>query len=557
VGPLLIVIAGVALALVATGFMARHRRRGEERAFRDELLGAFGRPIHRERDLPRLGALFVARQADDATLPCLNERTWADLDMDLVFARLDRTASQVGAQVLYDRLRRPDEPSPGLDELCEALRRNPATRERVVTALMPMRPRHASYLCSLLWGSTPEQHRFAWAFVILGGLPVALVLLALLWPRMLILALAAVLVNLTLRLALRPVIDPHVPALRSLPAFIAVARRLAREADPVLCDVTRRIRPHLPALRFLQRGARWIISEPAADAIVMGPLAEAGATIQEYANLVLLRDVNAFHFAARRISANRQALREVFDAIGTLDVALALASSRAGAGERWTRPVVTAGRQLHARDLVHPVLLTPVPNDVVMDGRSWLVTGSNMSGKSTLLRTLGVNAVLARTLGTVLGTHWEGPAYTVRTCIGRGDSIESGKSYYLAEAEAIRDLLGASVDNQPHLFILDELYRGTNTVERIAAGRAVLEYLDHPPHLVLVATHDIELTHWLGERYVQFHFREQVVDGELTFDYRLKPGVSSTRNAIAWLEALGYPDEVVRVAEDTVERPSV
>jgi DNA mismatch repair ATPase MutS len=145
----------------------------------------------------------------------------------------------------------------------------------------------------------------------------------------------------------------------------------------------------------------------------------------------------------------------------------------------------------------------------------------------------------------------------VRTCIGRGDSIESGKSYYLAEAEAIRDLLGASVDNQPHLFILDELYRGTNTVERIAAGRAVLEYLDHPPHLVLVATHDIELTRWLGERYVQFHFREQVVDGELTFDYRLKPGVSSTRNAIAWLEALGYPDEVVRVAEDTVERPSV
>jgi DNA mismatch repair ATPase MutS len=81
----------------------------------------------------------------------------------------------------------------------------------------------------------------------------------------------------------------------------------------------------------------------------------------------------------------------------------------------------------------------------------------------------------------------------------------------------------------------------------------VLEHLDRAPHLVLVATHDIELVKWLGGRYDSFHFREQVMDHELTFDYLLKPGVSSTRNAIAWLAALRYPDDVVRVAQETVD----
>jgi DNA mismatch repair ATPase MutS len=201
---------------------------------------------------------------------------------------------------------------------------------------------------------------------------------------------------------------------------------------------------------------------------------------------------------------------------------------------------------------VHPLVPRCVPNDLVTGGHGWLVTGSNMSGKSTFLRTVGVNTILAQALGTCLGTAWRAPRLAVRTCIGRGDNILEGKSYYLAEAEAVRDLLAAAATGVPHLFILDELFRGTNTVERIAAARAVLEALDDGPHVVLVATHDIELIRWLGTRYQPMHFREQVADGELSFDYLLKPGPSSTRNAIALLRHLGYPEGVVRTAEATV-----
>lgn len=530
------------------------QRRGRAGAWLGAHLRGFGQPVERDRDLTRLGALHRARQADDPSLATVHERTWADLDMDLVFAALDRTASQVGAQVLYDRLRRPAEASgslDALDQVTESLRGDAAMRERLVRDLMPLREWHASYLAGLFWDAPPAPHRLGRLVPVLGLLPLAFALGALVAPRLLILAILAALVNVWMRIAMRSAIDPYVPGLRALSAFVRVANDVANRPRDAGADLRERVRGHLPDLRFLKGAVRWISFE--SDRPMLGPVAELAGSFQEYANTIFLLDLNAFHFAARRLRAHREELRETFLAIGTLDVALAVASVRAGAGARWTRPVFVDGtRRLEARGLVHPLLEAPVPNDVVMDGRSWLVTGSNMSGKSTLLRTAGVNALLARTIGTVLGTHWEGPPLTIRTCIGRGDSIVSGKSYYLAEAEAVRDLLRASEETAPHLFILDELFRGTNTIERIAAGRGVLEYLDRAPHLVLVATHDIELVQWLGDRYASFHFREQVADGELTFDYLLKPGVSSTRNAIALLEVLSYPGAVIEQARATV-----
>jgi DNA mismatch repair ATPase MutS len=201
--------------------------------------------------------------------------------------------------------------------------------------------------------------------------------------------------------------------------------------------------------------------------------------------------------------------------------------------------------------MTHPLLATPVPNDLRLDGRSWLVTGSNMSGKSTFLRTIGVNALLARTIYTVFATRWEGASVAVRTCIGRADSIVEGKSYYLAEVERVRFLLDESLSPEPRLFILDELFRGTNTIERVAAARATLEALDVASHVVVVATHDIELLRWLDGRYAAYHFREQIADGVLSFDHRLYAGPSSTRNAIALLRLMKYPESVVRMAELT------
>jgi len=185
------------------------------------------------------------------------------------------------------------------------------------------------------------------------------------------------------------------------------------------------------------------------------------------------------------------------------------------------------------------------------------VTGSNMSGKSTLLRTIGVNAVLAQTIHTCLADAYAAPLFAIRSCIGRSDDLLSGKSYYIVEVESLIDLVRASQGEAPHLFLLDEMFRGTNAVERIAAGQAVLRELveggDARRHVVLAATHDGELVDLLPDRFDAVHFGDTVADDGIAFNYRLQPGRATTRNAIALLKQKGAPDRLVRQAISCAE----
>ena len=199
-------------------------------------------------------------------------------------------------------------------------------------------------------------------------------------------------------------------------------------------------------------------------------------------------------------------------------------------------------------DVRHPLVEDAVPNTITLrPGRGSAITGSNMSGKSTFLRTIGVATVMAQTLNTCLAAKYDAPVFHVRSCIGRADDLLTGKSYYIVEVESLLGLVGASGGSSPHLFLLDELFRGTNAVERIAAGQAVLQELviaaHRPkPHVVLAATHDGELVDLLAGIYTAYHFGDAVAADGLLFDHRLVPGRATTRNAIALLRLHGAPD---------------
>jgi DNA mismatch repair ATPase MutS len=179
-----------------------------------------------------------------------------------------------------------------------------------------------------------------------------------------------------------------------------------------------------------------------------------------------------------------------------------------------------------------------------------------MSGKSTFLRTVGVTIVMAQTIHTCVAERYEGPTVAVRSCIGRVDDPASGKSYYLVEVEAVLDLVKAARAPRRHVMLFDELFRGTNAIERISAGAAVLETLvaperaspthdNGPTNIVIAATHDLELVDLLAHRYAPYHFTDSLDADGLIFDYRLRQGASTTRNAIALLELRGAPAELV------------
>ena len=178
-----------------------------------------------------------------------------------------------------------------------------------------------------------------------------------------------------------------------------------------------------------------------------------------------------------------------------------------------------------------------------------------MSGRTTFLKTIGVNAVLAQTIFTVAAKEYRCPFLGIKSSIGRQDNLIEGKSYYLSEVESIHRLIKAADQPVVHLFIIDEIFRGTNSAERIAASIEILKYLNSNSNIVLAATHDLELTERLTGLYDNYHFREQLSEYGLEFDYTIKPGPSKTRNAIALLEFTGYPKVITdKAAENVPER---
>jgi DNA mismatch repair ATPase MutS len=208
---------------------------------------------------------------------------------------------------------------------------------------------------------------------------------------------------------------------------------------------------------------------------------------------------------------------------------------------------------LRAVDLGHPLLSDAerVGNDVAVGppGTFLLVTGSNMSGKSTLLRSLGVNVVLAQAGGPVAARSLSLPPVTLGTSILVEDSLASGVSFFLAELQRIRSIVDqaetARQEGRTLLYLLDEILRGTNSAERQIAVREILLRLLAAGAIGAISTHDLALADLpeLAQVAHTVHFRESFEDREgetaMTFDYRLREGVAPTTNALKLLAMVG------------------
>lgn len=201
---------------------------------------------------------------------------------------------------------------------------------------------------------------------------------------------------------------------------------------------------------------------------------------------------------------------------------------------------------LEARALGHPLLDAPVTNDVSLRDRNRIlvVTGSNMSGKSTWLRTLGLNAVLAQTGAPVCARSLRlSSPLSVLTSMRVSDSLELGVSYFYAEVKRLKALIDGAVQARGRvLFLLDEILLGTNSRERQIASREILRLLAATGAIGAVTTHDLslaELSRESGLALINVHFQDSLLDGRMQFDYRMRPGVAESTNALRLLRAEG------------------
>lgn len=242
------------------------------------------------------------------------------------------------------------------------------------------------------------------------------------------------------------------------------------------------------------------------------------------------------------------AIADWLAAVGEFEALCALAAYAAeNPGDPFPE-IETGSARLMADDLGHPLIpeATCVRNSISLGDagspHALVVTGSNMSGKSTMLRTVGINSVLALAGAPVRATRLRLTPLAVGGTLRIQDSLQSGKSRFFAEITRVRQIVEISRGPIPLLFLLDEIFHGTNSADRrIGAGSIVRGLLDQGA-IGLVTTHDLalaDIADSLGDRAANVHFEDRFENGEIHFDFKMKPGIVHHSNALALMRSVG------------------
>lgn len=262
---------------------------------------------------------------------------------------------------------------------------------------------------------------------------------------------------------------------------------------------------------------------------------------ETYRNILFLSEARSFSKSQKYFKKYREEIFRLYYLLGKIDCEIGIISL----SKAYKTGEASFGDKILGKDLYNPLIKSPVPNNLDLNN-SIILTGSNASGKSTYLRTIGINSIFAISFGIFFGEEFVIKPMKITSAIDISDSIMKNLSYFMAESKAIGDMIE---DESEKIILLDEIFRGTNTIDRIASATATLKYLARNNHVV-AATHDIELTILLKDLFSNKHFEEKIEDGDIKFDYLLKDGPATSRNAIAILDNLNYPREIIGEAKN-------
>ncbi len=473
----------------------------------------------------------------------VDDTTWNDLSMDDVYKRLNGTHSTSGEQVLYHALRCPTVDAEAYEKrrtLIALMEAEPSLRLKLQVILARLGKRRAANTRAAF---DPSPHGARGLFTALAlSLGLIVCIIGIFFTK-----------DFTIPLLLFLFGNPTY--------YYMVTHKLSRELDTVrysismimACQRVKRLRhlaldePLAPAYAALGRVrsiARW-----------SGATFVVGSDLMMYVSIFFLLDLIQFEQTKRKLGRNHEDVFAIHEALGWLDASIAIASYRKSATGHCDPAidfVPDAKPRLSLTDLAHPLLKNPTPN-TVETGIPLLVTGSNASGKSTFLKAVTVNALLAQSICTACCGVYTATAFRIYSSMAIADSVLSGDSYFIAEIKSLKRILDAAARGERILCAIDEVLRGTNTVERIAASSEVLRALADAGALCLAATHDGELCAMLDGPFRLVHFEERIEGGEVLFDYQLKEGSATTRNAIRLLDILGFEKGIVARATEKAE----
>lgn len=269
-----------------------------------------------------------------------------------------------------------------------------------------------------------------------------------------------------------------------------------------------------------------------------------------YLNFLFLIPQIAQIYIYQQVRAHQKEAQETINLLGELEVAISLLRHKRD-GKLVCHPCFKQDGGIKGKGIYHPLLADPVANDVRFE-KNMVISGDNASGKSTYLKMVAINCILAQGLGFAYGESLELSYGHVMTSMDVSDDIEVGDSYFITESKTILRMIESLEKSGFHYFFIDELFKGTNTIERIGSGLGIVRWLSRHDCLYMISSHDIELVAASGAVNDNYHFDSRYVDGEIVFDYQIKQGAAVTKNAVNTLKSLHFPSEITQTSQELI-----
>lgn len=526
--------------------------------YREKLKQQYGKFPNREYKINEIESIprLFTHQLEDFDF-YIDDITWKDLDMDHIYGLINHTQSSSGEEYLYKMLRVPMQNSKCEKRLEEDIRffmHNEKARIDLQMILYNLGKTGKYSLFDYIdFLSTLKQKNNIKEILTFIGVLLSIGCIFLKTEIGVILFLGLSCYQIITYLKEKKKILPYLSS-------FAYVMRMVECANQILND---KVYPQGEIKEQIKDTVGHLLAFKKNYYILMQMNVSTGNPIElilEYIKMITHLDIIKFNRTLTLVINKRDQIITLANLLGYLDSVISIGAFRASLPVYCVPELSGDEKEFEIQDGYHPAIVYAVPNSFCQK-RGMLLTGSNASGKSTFLKMAAVNAILAQTIHTCAAKKYRGNFYKIYSSMSLRDNLENGESYYIVEIKALKRIMDAAneIDQtsygvNPLLCFVDEVLRGTNTVERIAASTKILEALNRENVFCFAATHDIELTHVLEERYDNCHFEEEVKDGDVLFSYHLKKGRAVSRNAIRLLQVIGFSENIIASADDMAAR---
>jgi hypothetical protein len=494
-----------------------------------------------------IGKYFQNRIEIDNYFHIITDKVSIDLDLDDVFKKMDRTTSKIGQQYLYSKIRIIKNSTSELEKfsnLVDFFNKNEFEKIECIKNLSVLNSHNSYYFEELFNEDLITDKKIARICIYLNITFVIFIFLTILKPIFFLSLIPIFCANMFFHYRNKGLVAYNLNKISELSKTLLVADKISKR-NQFYKDHFEKLTFLKPLLIFNKKISFLLIENVIKNEILLPfwmlfELLKITFNIEVILYNSLLNDINKF----------KTEMNDLFKFIGEIDSSISIIGLKSS-NINVCKPKFTNKKNVVVQNLFHPLITECVLNSIELNNKSLLLSGSNMSGKTTFIRAFAINSIYSQALNISFSEKFESPFFKIFSSIRTQDDINKNTSFYLDEVLTVKDFIKSIKNDEPHLFILDEIFKGTNTLERIAIGKSVLSYLNQGNNFVFVSTHDLELADLLvNSDFDLYHFSEDVTNNSLTFNYKLKEGKLKTRNAIKILTLYEYPKEIINEANE-------